>query len=256
MTDLKQFVTITCMPILLSVAVTTSCALFAQSPGAAPADLTSSSLQVNGTLPQNNTPKRSSDLLADLNRAQARATASGISSDTLLISVDDEAGLATPAQILSVYQKMTCDADAIVAGHTDRWMAHLTAPRTNIYTGYDFVVDQIVKNNAASPLGVSRHVVVTRPGGGPLQLGTGTLKNVEFRLDKYPALQTNREYMIFLEYVAPSGAYQLLGANGTLILSGGQWTIARKALSGTVQADFAEGALEKNLSTWLSQCGH
>jgi hypothetical protein len=229
-------------------------ALFAQAPSSpATVDLTSTSLQFHATLPQNNPPTTNFDLVNDLSRLQGDATAKGISSGTLVVTVIDESPLATPAQLTAMYQKMACGADAIVTGHPAASMAHLTASRENIYTDYDFVVDQIIKNNTAAPLSVSKHVVITRPGGS-LQLGTGTLKTVNSRPDRYPALQSNREYLIFLGYISASGGYQPYGADATLILNNGQWTFARKIFSSVVLADFADGPLQESLANWLSLC--
>jgi hypothetical protein len=240
--------------ILLLVSGVISAMLFAQAPpNSGAVDLSAPSLQVHATLPWNNFPTFSSDLIEVLNRAQATATEKGIASDTLIVSSNDEGQVGTRAQLIEMYRKISCFADAIVIGHTDVWLHHLTPSRTNIYTDYDFVVEDVVKNNGASTLYAGKRIVLTRPGGS-MQLGAGTLKTVDVQQDMYPHLQANTSYLIFLNYIPASGGYEAKGPNATFV-GNSQWTIARKSLSGVVLPELSRGVLESSITNWLRSCG-
>ncbi len=240
--------------ILLLVFGVTSAVLFAQAPAkSGAADLSAPSLQVHATLPQNNFPTLASDLIEALNRAQAVATEKGIASDTLIVTSNDEGQVGTRAQMIELYRKMSCSADAIVFGHTDVWMHHLTASRTNIHTDYDFTVEGVIKNNGASPLDAGKRIVLTRLGG-LMQLGTGTMKTVDLQVDMYPHLQANTSYLIFLSYIPASGGYAAYGPNATFV-GNSQWTIARKSLAGVVLPELSRGVLENSITNWLRSCG-
>ena len=225
-----------------------------QSP-ATSVDLSAPALLAHGTLPQNNIPTLSSDLMDGLNRAQSFAKTKGIVSDTLIIEGNDEGVVGTSAQMTTMYKKMACDVAAIVIGHTNLSISHLTPSRSNIYTDYDFTVDQVVKNDAAAPMVPSSHIVVTRLGGAvQLTANDGALKTLDVRLGLFPDLQANVSYMAFLGYVPASGGYQPAGASATLLNNNGQWMVARKAFATVVLNDLKVGVLENSIPGWLSSC--
>jgi hypothetical protein len=168
-----------------------------------------------------------------------------------------KASLELRPQITAMYQKMACAVDAVVIGHTDLWMSHLTPSRGNIYTDYDLAVDQVLKDNAAAPLVASGHIVVTRLGGAlQLPANDGTLKTVDMRLGLFPHLQVKVSYLAFLGYIPASGGYQPAGASVMLLNDNGQWMVAGKAFGNVVLPDLKVGVLENNIVSWLSTCGH
>lgn len=156
-------------------------------------------------------------------------------------------------ELLQKYKTMACGADAIVLGHTDVWMHHLSSSRTQIYTDYDLAVDKIIKNNQGSAISTTKHIVVTRPGGS-LPLGTGTLKIVDVQPGGYPHLQVNTAYLIFLHYIPECSGYEALGSLATFVASYSQWTIASKAFANFTLPDFTKGILETSIASWLSSC--
>jgi hypothetical protein len=216
-------------------------------------DLSSALLEANAALPQHNPP---GDKLTDvLDRMAVRppSTAThGIEAITLE-GTGNAAGL-TPESITAFYRRRACAADAIVIGHPVKWQYHLSASGTSIYGDYDFAVESVLKDTSAAPH-VKTHIVVTRPGGN-MTLGTGTLSDVKVTLQAYPPLQPDQSYLILLEYVKASGAFQGVDAFATFVRSGSAWRIARKAYSAFALPLFELGMFEPAIQQWLAACAH
>lgn len=230
---------------LLAMGVSTI-ALFAQTASTigTTVDLGSPNLQVHATLMLNNLP--GSLISKSLAQASARAVAKGMPWKGLHYTVGD-----TWANVVAVasdwYQKRTCQADAIVIGHSALSMAHLSANGTSVYTDYDYVIDGLLKDNKASSLQSKPDIVVTRPGG-TLSLSGGP---VSFEFMGFPRLQPNVTFLQFLRYIPQSSGYQPLDSLSTLVSVGTNWSLDRNPMPVTA---FARGALETSVATWLKSC--
>lgn len=221
-------------------------------------DLNSPALAVHGTLPLNNSPFWNSDLIADAANLQNSAKAKGLPSDSLIVSAGDHEGPATGPLIVAMYQRLACshEVDLIATGRPIQQLSHLTPSNKMIYTDYDFVVDQVVKNNAAAPVVPQAHIVVTRLGGVVKVTTASGPTTIEMNLDFYPALEAGTTYMMFLGYVRSSGGYQTGGINGTLVAVDSQWMMARKAFRAMVVPEFSRDVLPSNITAWLASCSH
>lgn len=166
------------------------------------------------------------------------------------IVTDDVGGMSSIAALLKLYQKIACQADAIAVGHTSLWAAHLSASRTAVYSDYVFVIDALLKDNKTFPIRSRPDIVVTRPGG-LLSLPEGPVK---FDFQSFPGLRAGATYLQFLRYVPESSAYHPYDSFSTLIATGSNWAIARKALSAWVIPGFTRGALESSIGEWLKSC--
>jgi hypothetical protein len=221
-------------------------------------DLNSSTLAVHGTLPLNNMPFWNSDLIADATNLQSSAKAKGLPSDSVIVSADDHERPATGQQVVAMFQRLACSAevDLIAVGHPNQQLSHLTPSNKMVYTDYDFVVDQVVKNNAAAPVSPQEHIVVTRLGGVVKVTTAFGPATIEMNIGFYPPLEAGTTYLMFLGYVRASGGYQTGGMNGTLVGMGGQWMMARKAYSTMVVPELSRDGLTANIGTWLGSCSH
>ena len=223
-----------------------------------PVDLNSSALAPHGTLPLNNMPFWHSDLFADAANLQSAAKAKGLPADSFTVSTNDHEGPATGQQIVAMYRRLACspEVDLIAIGHPIQQLSHLTPSNKSVYTDYDFVVDQVVKNNAAAPMSPQTHIVVTRLGGVVKVTTASGPATIEMSMGFYPPLESGTTYLMFLGYVRASGGYQTGGMNGTLTAVGGQWMMARKAFSTMVVPEFSRDLLPSNIGTWLGSCTH
>jgi len=92
--------------------------------------------------------------------------------------------------------------------------------------------------------------VVTRPGGS-LDLPDG---HVNFDPLAFPRLRPGVTCLQFLRYIPQSSSYQALDADSTLVASGENWTVLRRAFAGFVLPGFTRRAFEVTVANWLADC--
>jgi len=237
---------------LLIGAALVSVALFAQTttgPRAA-VDLAAPMLKSNAYRPRHNPP--GTTLTESLVHGRALAASKGLPWTGMRFIQNAGLPALSPGgfSISQLYQKQACQADAIVVGHTILWAYHLSAFGTSVYGDYEFVIDSLLKDNLTSSIRSKPDIVVTRPGGS-LSLADG---HVNFDLEEFPRLQSGTTYLLFLRHIPESSAYEALDSCSTLVATGNNWVITRKALSGLAGPEFTRGALEDNISNWLTSC--
>lgn len=139
-----------------------------------------------------------------------------------------EAGVAigipsipTVGNILSItssdfLRNLSCKADAVVFGSVQSKTAHLTEDETFVYTEYEFLVRDILKNTPSNQIELGKSIQITRPGG-LIKLDNQVIR-VEDR--SYRWLQTGKEYLLFLRYIPSTGGYMTSSVEGDFILEG------------------------------------
>jgi hypothetical protein len=237
--------------LVLVGAAVASVALLAQTapaPGAR-VDLAAPALKANASVTQNN--QGAMPVVQSLLEARASLTAIGLPWKGLDHSVTDGTGVSAGGfSVLAVYQKRACLADAIVVGRASGSVSHLSALGTAVYSDYDFSVDGLLKDNRASSIQSKPDIVVTRPGGS-LELPEG---HVSFEFDAFPRFQTGASYLLFLRYIPQSSSYEAVDAFSTLVATGNNWVIARKAFSRITGPELSRAALEASVASWLTSC--
>jgi hypothetical protein len=226
-------------------------ALFAQTTGPSTGvDLAAPMLKLNAQRPQHNPP--GTPLAESLANGRAIAASKGFPWKGMRFIAKEGLLMLSPGafNILQLYQKQACQADAIVVGQTNLWAYHLSAFGTAVYGDYDFVIDTLLKDNRTSSIRSKPAIVVTRPGGS-LSLADGPVTHV---FEEFPRLQSGTTYLLFLRYIPGSSAYEALDSSSTLVATGNNWVIARKAFSGLAIPEFRRGALEASISNWLTSC--
>jgi hypothetical protein len=191
-------------------------------------------------------------LASTLSNARDAAPSRGIVWKGVEVIAFDEPGSLTgltDANLLDIYKKRACLADAIVVGHTGSSLSHLSAYGTAVYTDYVFVTDTLLKDNAKAPIRESQ-IVVTRRGGS-IVLPAGPVK---YESQEYPNLQPGNTYLQFLRVIPESSSYHAIDAFSTLIAEGDSWVIVRNAASARVLPEFKRGAFETIISDWLKSC--
>lgn len=117
------------------------------------------------------------------------------------------------------FKNLTCKADAVVLGLVQSKTAHITLDETFVYTEYDFLVKDVVKNNPFSQIDTKEIIQITRPGG-LINLDNQVIR-VEDR--SYPLLQTGKEYLLFLRYVPSTDGYMISSFEGDFVLEGSSY---------------------------------
>jgi hypothetical protein len=111
---------------------------------------------------------------------------------------------------------LSCKADAIVFGYVKNKSAHLTEDETFVFTEYEFSVQEILKDNSASPIEINNSIQLTRPGG-VIKLDSQIIR-VEDR--SYAPLQMKNKYLLFLRFLPSTNGYVVSSFKGDFMLQG------------------------------------
>lgn len=112
------------------------------------------------------------------------------------------------------FGELARSSDAIVRGRVTKKVSQLTQDDAFIFTDYDVVITEVLKDNAAAPLGAA--ITVTYPGGKVLLDGV----IVKARDHYFEPLSLNREVVLFLQSVKETGAYKPTRYSGSFELDG------------------------------------
>lgn len=109
---------------------------------------------------------------------------------------------------------LSCKADAVFVGTVKNKAAHLTEDETFVYTEYEFLVEDVLKNNSLSPVEANNGVQVTRPGG------LIKLDNQVIRVEdkSYEPLQIKKRYLLFLRFLPLANGYIVSDVKGDFLL--------------------------------------
>lgn len=106
---------------------------------------------------------------------------------------------------LSTYlHNNACKADAIIVGTVNSKASQLVEDGTFTFTDYEVRVEEVLKNNLASPISADNQITVARAGGA-VSLHGRTIR--AFDQSERP-LGTNGRFLLFLKYIPETGAYQ------------------------------------------------
>lgn len=98
-------------------------------------------------------------------------------------------------------------ADAVVIGVAKKGVSALTADEGFIYSDWEFEVEEILKDNASSPLSVFGGITVTRPGGTLTLHG----KEIYARETNFLSFVPGARYLLFLKFLPKTNAYEAFG---------------------------------------------
>lgn len=113
-----------------------------------------------------------------------------------------------------VFHSALCNAAAVVVGRIKEKSPHFTEDEKFIFTDYQVIVEEVIKNNAASPLTPSSLITTTRDGGA-LILNNRTFRATQEGFDP-PAV--SKRYLLFLRFIPETDSYLMYG-NGTFELA-------------------------------------
>jgi hypothetical protein len=140
-----------------------------------------------------------------------------------VLAVDFEIGLGpTPRSMKSetpeeYFGKLANESDAIIRGRVIQKVSQITEDDTFIFTDYDVEVMEVFKDNAASPLATGRNIAVTRPGG-KIVVDEIIMQVTDHLFLPLPV--SNKNVILFLNYIPETGAYQATRDTGSFQLDG------------------------------------
>jgi hypothetical protein len=119
----------------------------------------------------------------------------------------------TPEKFLG---KLAQESDAIIRGTVIKKVSQITEDDAFIFTDYDVVIKEILKNNMAAPLELERSITVTRPGGKVAVNGI-VVKATD---EHFMPLLLNHNVILFLKFIPETGAYKATQYTGAFELDG------------------------------------
>jgi hypothetical protein len=127
-------------------------------------------------------------------------------------------------------QDLTCQADAVVVGTVKSKSSQLIEEGTFVFTDYELVAEEVLKNNVAVPIRQNNDITITRPGGA-VKLNGHTIRAIDYRSEP---LEVGERYLLYLKFIPATGAYRHFRnsmSDDTLHLRGGNVTqVSRKPL--------------------------
>lgn len=106
-------------------------------------------------------------------------------------------------------------ADAIVLGTVYSKSSQLTDNGKFVFTDYEFVAEEVLKGTSAK---AQTTITVTRPGGKILLEG----QQVEVRVESFRPLQTGGRYVLFLNEIPSTHAFQAVNQKGSFEVTNGR----------------------------------
>lgn len=128
------------------------------------------------------------------------------------VEVHQSSGWGLPGTSLPSYPHpylmvISSGADAVVIGVAKSAASGLTPDEGFIYTDWQFEVEEILKDNISSPLGIFSNITVTRPGGSLTLSG----KKVLARHTNFLPFSPGARYLLFLRFLPATNAYEAFG---------------------------------------------
>lgn len=127
--------------------------------------------------------------------------------------------------VSEIFRYLVCTSDAIVFGSPQSKTGQLTEDESWVYTEYDFLVKEILKDNLNARLEKDGIIQITRPGG------LVKLDNYVFRIkdEGIQQLKKNKDYLLFLRYVPEVNGYIVASSYGDFVLNGNRFDSLSKA---------------------------
>jgi hypothetical protein len=130
-------------------------------------------------------------------------------------------------------------SDAVIRGSVKAKISQITEDGAFVFTDYDVVLTEVLKDNSDKPLGtVGSTIIVTRPGGKVLI--DGIIVKASDR--GFEPLPLNRPLLLFLRYIPETEAYRATRDVGTFEVDG-------SSIRPITKSPFPPGVLRDGLSS-------
>lgn len=102
------------------------------------------------------------------------------------------------------FGKLANEMDAIIRGRVTKKTSQIAEGDSFIFTDYDVLIEEVLKNNIAAPIEAGAMITVNRPGGKVVLNGV-IVKATDAAFEPLPL--TN-EVILFLKFIPEAGTYQ------------------------------------------------
>lgn len=106
-------------------------------------------------------------------------------------------------------QDLSCLADAVVIGTVKSKASQINDDGTFVFTDYEFIPGEILKNNVAASISPNKDITITRTGGA-VKLNGHIARAMDYR--QLPLIE-DEHYLLFLKFVPETGAYSSLNTS-------------------------------------------
>jgi hypothetical protein len=139
-------------------------------------------------------------------------------------------------------KRITCSADVVVLGIVKSKLSQITEDDSFVFTDYEILVQETLKDSNPSPIQPNQEITVTRPGG------TVSVKGrIVTALDEsFQPLKIENQYVLFLRSVSGSDAY-------SSIESGESFEIHKDQIKSLGKEPLSRLTLEYNPTSFINE---
>ena len=139
----------------------------------------------------------------------------------LLVTITPGSGeLSLTGRVISITESLNTlagSADTVIVGKVTRKDSQITEEGTFAFTDYQLIVQEVLKDTS-DKIQPEESIVVTRPGGRVLLEG----HVITARDRRFAPMFVEGRYLLFLNRIATTGAYQIVNDNGAFELTSQQ----------------------------------
>ncbi|HEU4387847.1 MAG TPA: hypothetical protein VFV34_08625 [Blastocatellia bacterium] len=133
-----------------------------------------------------------------------------------MVFIGSSPELIQPETPESFFGRLAQNSDAIIRGRVTKKTSQITEDDSFVFTDYDVVTNEVLKNNVAAPIETGTTITITRPAGKVVLDGV----IVKATDAAFAPLSLNNEVVLFLKYLPETGTYQTSQATGSFELDG------------------------------------
>lgn len=101
-------------------------------------------------------------------------------------------------------KRITCAAEAIIVGTIKSSVSQITAGEDFLFTDYELVVEEVIKNNTPRVIDQESDVSITRPGGAVL-INNKRITAID---ESFLPLRKGKRYLLFLRYLPETESFE------------------------------------------------
>ncbi len=113
-----------------------------------------------------------------------------------------------PISLQEFLRKLACDSNAVVIGSVKDNTSQMTENEDFVFTDYQFIIEEVLKDYAAYHIIPQTEITVTRPGG-KVQLEGKIVQAIDA---SFMPLNEGKHYLLFLNHIPTTGAYKAVNS--------------------------------------------
>lgn len=132
-----------------------------------------------------------------------------------------------------ILKRATCNAAAVVLGVVKSKSSQLTEDESFVFTDYEIMVAQVLKDNEAASIMPNKGIVITRPGGTIFLNG----KKVRAIDESFRPLKVGQQYVLFLQFLPGTKTYKSIQSSESFEVQGNKVKSLKKESLDRVAVD-------------------